>query len=289
MTSCPICDGTARSVLWSNDGYDYSRCDGCGLVSLDPLPTEGESGALYSKSYFQEGTSGGYVDYAGDEAIHRHNARNRCRLLPSPAGTLVDVGCAVGFFLDEARQAGWRVTGVEVSPWAAEQARERTGAEVHSSLDAVLEATEGRPFDAVTFFQVLEHLPYPARALAQARDLLRPGGRVVIETWNRDSLVARLFGSHWQQVTPPSVIHLFASRDVDALLERTGFRPLSTRRTAKRVSVGFVAGLLAGKYPRAGAWFRVLATRARLSGLAVPYRLGDLITVVAEATADRAA
>ncbi|MCP3958808.1 MAG: class I SAM-dependent methyltransferase [bacterium] len=281
MTVCPICDGESRSVQWSKDGFDYARCDGCGLVSLEPLPTEPDSGSLYSEGYFREGASGGYVDYAGDEATHRRNARDRCRLLPSSAGALLDVGCAVGFFLDEARRAGWRVTGVEVSPWAAEQARERTGADVHASLDAVLEATD-EPVDAVTFFQVLEHLPHPARTLARARDLLKPGGRVVIETWDRDSLVARLFGSHWQQVTPPSVIHLFARRDVDALLERAGFRPVSTRRTTKRVSVGFVAGLLAGKYPRAGGWFRALVTRSRLDGLAVPYRLGDLITVVAE-------
>lgn len=286
MTACVICGGEDRSPLWSKDGWSYARCGGCGTVSLDPQPAADESRALYGEGYFQEGASGGYLDYAGDEAIHRHNARARCRLLASPeGGRLLDVGCAVGFFLDEARRCGWRVEGVEVSPWAAAEARRRTGAPIHDSLAAAGSAAE--PFDAVTFFQVLEHMPRPADALGQARACLRPGGLVAIETWDRDSLVARLFGSHWQQVTPPSVIHLFSRRDVGALLERTGFEVRSAARTSKRVSIGFVAGLLAGKYPRAGGWLLRRIEAAGYGRRAVSYRWGDLITVTGVASPER--
>lgn len=289
MTACAICGSETRAPLFSKDGYHYTRCTGCGWAHLDPLPSEPESRALYSEDYFQRGAAGGYADYAGDEALHRTNARARCRLLPTlpadSAGSLLDVGCAVGFFLDEAHRLGWRISGVEPSPWAAAEARRRTGAEIHDSLRAARETAGGR-HDAVTFFQALEHLPHPAEALVHAHACLRPGGLVIIETWDRGSLVARLFGSHWQQVTPPSVIHLFNRRDLGALLAQAGFRRLSIRRTGKRVSAGFVAGLLAGKYPKAGGLLRRAILGSGLGRLALPYPLGDLITVVGERPAD---
>ncbi len=293
MTSCWICGNESRTPLFSKDGYDYTCCDGCGWACLDPLPGEQESSALYSESYFyrdlayggRQGATGGYVDYAGDQAVHGKNAGARCRLLPdlpaNASGCLLDVGCAVGFFLEAARRLGWRVSGVEPSPWASAEARRRTGSVIHDSLLAAREAEEGR-HHAVTFFQVLEHLPRPAGALAHAHACLRPGGLLVIETWDRESLVARLFGSHWQQVTPPSVIHLFTRRDLDAVLDQAGFRLRSIRRTSKRVSAGFVAGLLADKYPAAGGRLRRAIAGSGLGRIAIHYRLGDLITLVAE-------
>ncbi|MCP5120682.1 MAG: class I SAM-dependent methyltransferase, partial [bacterium] len=182
----------------------------------------------------------------------------------------------------EARHRGWQVRGVEASPWAAAEARRRLGVAVHESL-AALRAAAPEPCDAMTFFQVLEHLPDPAAALTAARTCLHPGGWLVVETWNRDSWAARLFGAHWQQVTPPSVIHLFARRDLEALLATTGFELHSVRRTSKWISAGFVAGLLAGKYPTVGGWLRQAVGVTGLGRLAVPYRLGDLITVVGRA------
>ncbi len=280
MTACELCGTGGRTLLFSKDGYDYTRCTVCGWAHLDPLPGEEESRALYTETYFS-GAAGGYADYLGDETFHRRNARARCRLLPPAAGSLLDVGCAAGFFLDEARRLGWRISGVEPSPWASAEARRLTGAEIHDSMRAAHVAEAGC-HDAVTFFQVLEHLPRPAEALAGARACLRPGGLVIVETWDRGSLVARLLRRHWQQVTPPSVIHLFTRGDLDALLDHAGFRRRSIRRTSKRVSAGFVAGLLAGKYPAAGGWLRRWVEASGLGRLGIPYRLGDLITVVAE-------
>ena len=284
MAACILCGVEDRVPAIVKDGYRYTRCTGCDLVSLDPLPTEETCRSLYSQSYFA-GDEGGYADYLGDEPLHRRNARARCRLLaslmPEGPGSLVDVGCATGFFLDEARRQGWRVTGVEASPWAADEARRRAKASVHATLQAA--SRDGaKPRDAVTFYQVLEHLADPSEALAQARACLRPGGFLILETWDRRSWIARLSGAHWQQVTPPSVVHLFSRQDLRALFERTGLQWHSASRASKAVSVGFVANLLAGKYPTAFGWLARGVERLGLGRLAIPYRLGDLITVVGE-------
>jgi 2-polyprenyl-3-methyl-5-hydroxy-6-metoxy-1,4-benzoquinol methylase len=106
-------------------------------------------------------------------------------------GRLVDVGCATGFFLDEAREAGWKVAGVDCSPWARSMAARQLGLETFESLTEARE-NAAAPFQAVTLFQVLEHLADPAEALREVAAALEPGGTLVVETWDRESLVARL-------------------------------------------------------------------------------------------------
>lgn len=265
------------------DGYEYVRCVECGLVRLDPVISQQAARALYDEGYFRGGSSYGYLDYEADERLHRVNAVDRLGRLATagarPPGRLVDVGCAHGFFLDEARAAGWEVAGVEISPEASRHARERLGIDVVESL-ADVERT-GRPVDVVTMFQVLEHLTAPREALEISRRILCPGGVLLIETWDLGSLVARLSGRHWQQVSPPSVVTLYDRATLTDALRRAGFRVGWIRRTGKRVSAGFVGSLVAGKYPSALGWVGRVARYPQLRDRTLRYGLGDLMTVAA--------
>jgi SAM-dependent methyltransferase len=114
----------------------------------------------------------------------------------SSRGKLLDVGCATGFFLDEARQAGWDVRGCEVSEWAATYARE------HFRLNVVM-APFPTPllgpeqYDAVTFLNVFEQLPDPHAAERVLRDLVKPGGLLALETWDVDARCADV-GHKWR-------------------------------------------------------------------------------------------
>ena len=135
-------------------------------------------------------------------------------------------------------------------------------------------------------FQVLEHLPDPAAALAEIRACLRPNGMLLIETWDRGSLVARLFGRYWQQITPPSVLWLLDRKSLVSLLERAGFRVNAILRTSKKIGVGWGLGLMAEKMPRVFSPAFRLLERSPVGRFGVSYRLGDLVTVVAVASAE---
>jgi SAM-dependent methyltransferase len=194
----------------------------------------------------------------------------------------VDLGCAVGFTLDESRRAGFTVLGVEMSPWARNVARESLGLPVCPTLAEANREISGKAA-VLSMFQVLEHLPDPVAALKEAHACLRPGGMLLIETWDRGSLVARLFGRHWQQITPPSVLWLLDRQSLTHSLESTGFRVSALLRTSKSVSVGWGLGLLAEKMPTIFAPLFRLLDRSAISRLGVRYRMGDLVTVVAVA------
>src|SRR5919198_1321189 len=159
---CNVCGAEVdrdRDRRWRKDGHDVLRCPSCGTHFRADLPSPDDLREIYGPAYFSAsaGETGGqgYADYLGEEANHRLNAVARLGLLERRPGRLLDVGCAAGFFLDEARKRGWTVQGVELAPAMAEHARGRLGLDVRvgSFADADLEPR----FDAVTLWDYIEH------------------------------------------------------------------------------------------------------------------------------------
>jgi SAM-dependent methyltransferase len=153
----------------------------------------------------------------------------------------VDVGCGTGKDLVRFQEAGWKVTGVEISPYAASLARARLGCEVVSGHfdEAHL---EGRLFDVVRLSHVLEHLPSPRKSLTKMHRLLRPGGLLWIEVPNAASLERRLFHRYWFQWDLPRHLYHFTSTTLVRLLRDAGFRPRTVKCDGR---VGFFAESLA--------------------------------------------
>ena len=284
MMACPACGGTSTEPRFAKPGGVYVRCVGCGLTRLDPLPTPAVAASLYSHDYFEAGAEGGYAGYDRAEAAHRRNAKAKLGLLsddrPHP-GHLVEIGSATGWLLAEAESAGWRATGIEVSDHARAIAAERTGATIHASVGEAHEQLGPGSVDAVVTVQVLEHLVDPAAALAAAAEWLRPGGQLLVETWDAGSRTARLFGSRWQQLTPPSVIWLFDRPSLTTMLEDAGFERITWSVTSKQVGLASVLELLASKSSRLSPILRLPLRSERVGRIVVPYRLGDLVTVTA--------
>lgn len=286
---CSICS-TASSRLWRSVGpWTYLQCNSCSAVLLDPLPTESQLQGLYDSNYFAGAGRGGYMDYLAEEAQHRSNARSRIQLAQrfgaAKAGaTWLDVGCAAGYTLDEARKDGLATFGVELSEWAIDIARQRLGLQVFPTMAQARERLIGQ-VDILSFFQVFEHLRDPVAALADARACLRPEGLLLIETWDRGSTVARLVGRHWQQITPPSVLWLFDRKSLVYMLEAAGFRVLSFERMSKKVSVGWSLWQLSDKLPAFLARAARRLAQSSLGKLTFSYGLGDLVSVVAVAPA----
>ena len=182
----------------------------------------------------------------------------------------MDVGAATGFLLDVARDQGWQASGVEASQWAADRAR----AKGHPVAARLSQCTG--PVEAVSYFQVLEHVPDPVASLRTAAGLLAPGGVVICETWDARSLTARLAGSRWQQLSPPSVLWLFTRQGMSRMASQAGLELVSWKASPKLVGLSTVLGqsVAATNHGRAA---RVLRAAGQL--LAVPYPLDDLVTV----------
>lgn len=289
--SCNLC-GTLvespRDLVWIKDGHPIVRCGGCGLLFRGDMPGDEDLMSIYGDDYFCagiEGTGGeGYPDYLGDEELHRRNARRRLALVEryvSP-GRLLDVGCAAGFFLDEARGRGFDVVGVELAPSMAKHAREQLGLEVVE--EAFLRAKlPPAPYDCITMWDYIEHSLDPAADLELARGLLRPGGALALSTGDSGSLVARVSRSRWHLLTPRHHNYFFDRSTLDRALKAAGFRIRSARAPAASYSVGYLAHKLQ-TMSRVRPLELLAATieRSRAGRIALPVNLWDVVTVVAE-------
>jgi 2-polyprenyl-3-methyl-5-hydroxy-6-metoxy-1,4-benzoquinol methylase len=116
-------------------------------------------------------------------------ARGLTRLnqLKAP-GKLLDVGCSYGAFMQMARDAGWNVTGVELNTKTAEFARDERGFEVFNGTIEQAAYPDGT-FDAVTMWDVIEHLDDPVATLKEVHRVLVPGGLFFVFTINQQSLL----------------------------------------------------------------------------------------------------
>jgi SAM-dependent methyltransferase len=277
--TCPVCGAHGTHPLFETQGIQMFACPVCALLMHSSGPTVQHAADLYDESYFVGG-GGQYVDYLADEWLHRRQARYYLRALRRAGrlpGRLLDVGCAAGFFLDEARQAGWTVSGCDVSPFMADFARSKLNLPVLQGDFASLPFPKAG-FDVVTLLSVLGHIPDPRAVEARLHELVVPGGLVMVEAWDRQSTFARLAGRRWHQYSPRYVLHHFGRSTFQHLFEPSRWHQVSYSASIKWIS------LLRGLHVLAsGTSGNGPAVRSVVTGrIPVPYAAGDLVLAIFE-------
>ena len=243
IDACPVC-GDNRTEHWlrSRDHlhgrrreYELRRCRACNLVWLAQPPAPNEMHEHYTAAYHK------LISGAGDDPS-RWNRRRADLLQFKQSGSLLDLGCSSGSFLASMRGDAWSLHGVEMSANEAAAAEARTGGKIF--VGSVLDAPfQPESFDAITCFDVLEHIYEPHRVMAKVSYWLKPGGVFYIHVPNIDSAEARMFGSYWHGLELPRHLFHYSPASLQFLAESVGLRPLSleTRRNpAVGVSLRYV-------------------------------------------------
>lgn len=255
------------------------RCETCGLQQSNPR----DQAATILQVYRQLDDPA----YSSEEIHRRWTARRYARLLqrfaPSP-GKLLDVGCSTGLFLQEAQSSGWAVWGLEPSQAATALARQRLPNA--TILCSPIEDTEFPPasFDAITLWDVLEHLESPRQALLRLNSWLRPKGLLLVNLPNAASWPARLLGRHWVLLLREHLWY-FTPATYRLLLEKTGFEWQWGRPHWVRFSLSNILLRLA-QYPgRLSAGYRRIAHFPPFKKIAVSFPMGELTAVASKRAA----
>lgn len=242
------CTSTKRTVF-RIEGYNILQCQSCGHRYTIPHESLTHIQSVYSDKYFFGGAAG-YPNYLEEkEILLQHGSRYATiisRYVNTP-GTMLDVGCASGFILKGFEKKGWKCKGIEPNETMAKHGINEMGLDIQVGNLETFET--GKKFDLITLIQVIGHFQDIDHAMMNAHKILKHGGIILVESWNRNSLIAKLMGRRWHEYSPPSVIHWFSDKTLENLFNYYGFDLVDKGRPIKQISVKHALSLVESKLP----------------------------------------
>ena len=204
-------------------GKEWGRhveCRNCHLIYMNPMEKVSKTNEYYSKAKNNHAPT--------IRESYLRTAKSQVRLIQEYAsGTnLLDIGCAQGFFLFSASQAGYTTKGIEISQDAAEYARREFGLDIEAKPFEELRFAENH-FDVVTLWQVLEHVPYPLMILQEVHRILKPGGLLAVSTPDIEGIPAKILGKRWWDIKRLHV-NQFTTKTLTDILQNAGFKNTSS-------------------------------------------------------------
>lgn len=247
MVACPVCRFQQSNPLMKDESqYRILSCGNCKHEYLDFEPRSDHISKIYSDDYFNGGKDG-YPDYIqlASLLIERGGYyANIIRRFMEP-GSMLDVGCGSGFIMKGFRDNGWEVKGVEPNRKMATYGIEQFNLDI--SLTSFEAYRDPNVFDLIAMIQVIAHFYDVRSCIENASRLLKKNGLLLIETWNRDSLTAKIMGNAWHEYSPPSVVNWFTPSSLKMLAKQYGFKCITFKRTLKKIQMRQAKLLLSSK------------------------------------------
>lgn len=212
------------------------RCLKCGLIYAMPF---GDQADIYQRYCNMEDNL-----YVSEEKGRRSAATVLLKKIArfKDRGRLLDVGCATGFLLDEAKKIGWEPYGIDMSEWAVNFAKEKLSLNVFKGL--LKEASfPDNYFDAVVINDVIEHMPDPKEILQEVRRILNPAGVLCISTPDVNSFTSKLLKARWWGIQQAH-IYYFSKETLSKMLDAAGFKALKYSSHARFFTLGYLANRL---------------------------------------------
>lgn len=211
---CLICNSQKLTKLPQYLNGEMNRCNTCSFVFAAKIPTEVELVKHY------EGY--GRNDYLSPITVIRYNEILDYLEKYRKTNNLIDVGCGIGLFAEVAIKRGWNVYGTEYTDEAIEINRQKGV----NMMQGKLNANNYSPdfFDAITSFEVIEHINNPIEEMNNFYKILRKGGIVYITTPNFNSLSRNLLKNDWTVITYPEHLSYYTPKTLKHLMQECGFK-----------------------------------------------------------------
>jgi 2-polyprenyl-3-methyl-5-hydroxy-6-metoxy-1,4-benzoquinol methylase len=222
-----------------------------GVIFLAERPNVEAMAAFVEAEY----EAGAYRDYVAARELKLATARQRLALIAPHVGgnRLLDVGCAAGFFIEAALDAGYEPIGIELSTVAISMAAPRVQPLiVHGDVNTLI--AQQQDFDIVSAFDIIEHTQDPRSFVADIARALRPGGLLVISTPDTGHWLRPLMGAAWPMLQPDQHTYLFSRGAMQELLQSEGFETLIVRTAYKVLTIEYLFGQLRQTNPLLARW-----------------------------------
>jgi len=262
ISECPICGSNeiekrfdCEDYFSSSELFPVCDCLQCGFRFTNHFPSEECIGNYYdTPNYISHSDSDKGITNKLYQLFRRMMLRRKVRLVKRftnhNEAELLDIGCGTGHFLQTARAAGFRVTGIEKSKMAREKALTQFHLNVQEDLDRF---TPDHSFEVITLWHVLEHLEKLNESVAKISKMLAQEGTLVIALPNHHSYDAGVYGKQWAAYDVPRHLWHFTSDTVERLMQKHGMRVVKHYRMPLDA---FYISLVSESYKGSSSWSR---------------------------------
>jgi 2-polyprenyl-3-methyl-5-hydroxy-6-metoxy-1,4-benzoquinol methylase len=231
LSSCPVCDNQDFTSFMqcpdhflSKEVFTIARCENCGFLFTNPRPESEKLSSYYkSEEYISHSNTKKGLRNFLYQNVRNYTIRRKLKMIQGfkKEGTLLDIGCATGEFLNYCKTKNWEVTGIEPDETARQNAIKNYSLNIRE--EAFLKNIPSDSFDVITMWHVLEHVPQLNERIAQLQKLLRPGGTLFIAVPNANSHDAKLYGSYWAAYDVPRHLYHFTNVSITRLFLKHSF------------------------------------------------------------------
>lgn len=254
LKNCPVCQASSFSNYLNVEDYTVShkeftiqQCNSCYFLFTNPRPPEEEIGAYYqSEEYISHHDESKTLMSKAYKSVRDYTISGKVKmineLIPTK-GTLLDVGCGTGNFIQACRENGWKICGTEPDPGARTVASNRVGETIFDSInDSVL---SGKTFDIISMWHVLEHVHQLNETVDWLEKHLKPNGKIIIAVPNPQSYDALNYGRFWAAYDVPRHLYHFTKASMKKLMV---YHNLSVVKVLPMWFDSFYVGMLSTKY-----------------------------------------
>src|SRR5687768_6634987 len=287
---CPVCDSpriqqvfTAKDHTVSSQSFGIWQCAHCSLRFTQNIPEPGEIGRYYkSENYISHTeTNKGIINWLYLRVRKLTLSAKRGFIEDQTAikrGKLLDIGAGAGAFVHHMKEYDWDAEGVEPDSQAIDRANQQYGLQLHPSSH--LFSLQGKIFDAITMWHVLEHVHDLHGYIHQIKSICKPGGKIFIAVPNYTSHDAGHYGSSWAAYDVPRHLYHFSPASMQELMKKHNCR---IEKIQPMWFDSFYVSLLSEKYKTGhsnlmkGFWYGL---RSNIKALSNKRRASSIIYVI---------
>jgi SAM-dependent methyltransferase len=283
--SCNLCGSKDYSVLFEAGVAQISRivkCVSCGLLYANPRSREADVDLIkdYDANWVYEHRETTNKWRSEKESLQVRDYDSTKRFLAERfprRGTLVEIGCGLGYLLNFFKMDGWSTIGIEPNAGLCLCAQRDLGlTTIEGTLDdAKLETGN---VTVATMMHVIEHVPDPMSTFREVYRILRPGGYFVLETPRYDTLMFKVLGHRERSVSCDGHIYFFTTETLAKMATKAGFSVLKTdyvgrSLTLERLFYNFGVMSKSGAVERT---LRKISNAMRLNRIAITLNARDM-------------
>ncbi|MDC0357808.1 class I SAM-dependent methyltransferase [Oligoflexia bacterium] len=228
---CPVCGSENHATVFVKSGGTTVKCLDCSMIFLNPVFTDQ---AL--EEYYTNLNTGQAQIVEGESDFYREIYLSGLALIEKyvAAGSIFDIGCSSGFFLELCKERDWKASGLELG---REEAALAVAKGFNITTVPVEKMDSGSRFNAITLWDVFEHICDGAQFVQTLKNLLEPKGVIFLQIPNAESLAARVMREDCNMHDCLEHVNLYGPSTIKQLLNSNGFQILEMRTVISELAV----------------------------------------------------